>query len=47
MKKLEKRQKAFICKNTEPCDYPERLGCCYDRAINDAIDIVKAGGVDE
>ena len=47
VKKLEKRQKAFICKNTEPCDYPERLGCCYDRAINDAIDIVKAGGVDE
>lgn len=47
VEKLEERQKAFICKNTEPCDYPERLGCCYDRAINDAIDIVKAGGADE
>ena len=47
VEKLEERQKAFICKKTEPCDYPERIGCCYDRAINDAIDIVKAGGVDE
>ena len=41
VEKLEERQKAFICKKTEPCDYPERLGCCYDRAINDAINIVR------
>lgn len=47
VEKLEEKYKTFICKNTEPCDYPEKIGCCYDRAINHAIGIVKAGGVDE
>ncbi len=30
-----------VCPNGEPCRYPETIGCCFDRAINRAVEIVK------
>ena len=43
---LEKEYVTPRCVNDEPCDYPETIDCCYDRAITKAIDIIKRGGVD-
>ena len=45
--KLEELYTTCLCRNTEPCSYPEKIGCCYDKAVTDAIEIVKRGGVDE
>jgi len=44
--KLEEEYITSRCLNGEPCEYPETIDCCYDRAITKAIEIVKRGGVD-
>lgn len=41
IKRLESKYTEAACKKSEPCDYPETIGCCYDKAINKAVEIVK------
>ena len=39
---MEGNYLAAKCRNGEICDYPERIGCCYDRGVNDCVEIVKS-----
>lgn len=41
IERLESKYTEAVCKKSEPCDYPETIGCCYDKAINKAVEIVK------
>lgn len=41
VERLEAEYLNSVCKNVESCDYPENTRCCYDRAIEKAIEIVK------
>lgn len=43
-KKMEEKYLECICKNNEPCEYPETIGCCYDRAVKDCVEIARNGG---
>lgn len=47
VEQLEEEYISAICWNNKPCNYPETIGCCYDRAINKAVEIVKGGGQGE
>lgn len=38
---MEAEHMKTVCRNVEPCDFTENIGCCYDRAIEKAIEIVK------
>ncbi len=42
VERLEERYLMCICPNNESCDYPEKIGCCYDKAVKDCIEIAKA-----
>ncbi|MBE5867968.1 MAG: hypothetical protein E7293_03290 [Lachnospiraceae bacterium] len=44
LEKLNDQYTSCLCKNGEICSYPESIGCCYDRAIKKAVDIVRNGG---
>ena len=41
IKRLESKYTEAVCKKSEPCNYPETVGCCYDKAIDKAVEIVK------
>lgn len=41
---LEEIQSEYLmcrCQNNKVCDYPESIGCCYDRAIGKVSDIIR------
>ena len=45
VRRLEEEYLMCRCKSAERCTYPENIGCCYDRAIKNAVDIVRSGGI--
>lgn len=39
---LERKYSSVVCLNSESCDYPERIGCCYDKAVRDCIETINS-----
>lgn len=40
MEEIESEYLMCRCQNNKVCDYPESIGCCYDRAIGKVLDII-------
>ena len=41
MEEIESEYLMCRCQNNKVCDYPESIGCCYDRAIGKVLDIIR------